>query len=164
MEDKRVINLKKYFVFAAFLFVLILSVNSFSKEGEIDRIIITDAKQLKGIWEALNIYQETSRQERINTYISPLPDSKEFESKDEHQERVNNIKKIYERRVEEGFKKEIRNEQRLKSMVFRLKFSYTPYDINQTPYRHEEERKVERRTLSTKYIKIPAAWIQEFKM
>ena len=154
-------NFKIFFVLSTLLFIFLLSVNSFSKEGSIDTITITDAKQLKGLWEALYIYQETPRQERINTYIPPMPNSEEFESKYAHQEQVNKIKKIYERRVEESLKKEIANEQRFKNMVFKLKLSYN--DMDSASYKNEETMKVDRKTLSTKYFKIPGAWFQEFQ-
>ncbi len=162
------ITFKRYFILSV-LFLLILSINLFSKE-ETDRITITDAKQLKGIWEAFYTYQEIPRQERIKTYIPPLPDIEEFESKEEHQKRVNDIKGVYERRIEGNIKNDINNEQKFKNTVFKIEFLYTPddNDINKglniaKSYKHIEETKVQRTTLSTKYVKIPVAWLQEFQ-
>ncbi len=115
---------KKYFIFLSLCFLSTLLVSSFAQE--VEKITITDAKQLKGIWEAFYLYQETPRQERINTFRPPLPENKEFESRNDYQERVNGIKGVYERRVEESLKREINNEQKFKNAVFALKFTYTP--------------------------------------
>ena len=116
---------KKYFVLLGLLFLSILLVNS--SATEVEKITITDAKQLKGIWEALYTYQQTPRQKRIDTFWLPLLEKREFESENEYQERVDGVKVVYERRVEKNLKKEIRNEQKFKNTVFVLKFTHIPY-------------------------------------
>jgi hypothetical protein len=124
---------KKYFIFLGLLFLSILLVDSFAKKTE--KTTVTDARQLKGIWEALYTYQETARQERINTHIPPLPKRKEFESGQEYKNRINNIKGIYTRRVEKNLKREISNEQEFKNTVFTLRFTYNPYITTQDSMR-----------------------------
>ena len=125
---------RKYFVLLGLFFLSILLVNSLAKE-EVERITITDAKQLRGIWEALYIYQETSRQERIDAHLPNLPEKEEFESHEEYKKRVNNIQEIYERRMERNLKREIRNEQKFKNMVFTFELTHIPYLVTQDSMR-----------------------------
>lgn len=119
---------KRKFIFLGLFFLFVFFVHSFAIFAIEEEIInITDAKQLKGIWEALYIYQQIPKQKRIDTFRPPLPKKEEFESNNKYQERVEDIKMVYEKRVEENLKREIKNEQEFKNKVFTLKVTYTPY-------------------------------------
>lgn len=164
------INPKKHLILTVLFLLLILSIKLSAKEMQTEPITITDAKQLKGVWEAFYLCQEIPRQERVRTYVPPFPQKEEFESKQDYQRRIDRIKNVYERRVEEKIKMEINNERNLKNMVFKINFLYTPkYDPSnvtptskmEKPYRHKEETKVQRTTFTSKYFKTPIACMQE---
>lgn len=121
--------MRKYLISFGLFFLLTLFINSSATEESAN---ITDAKQLKGIWEAFNLYQETARQERINTLRLPLPEREEFESEEEYEARINHLNEIYKRRVEKTLKKEISNEQNFRDTVFKLELTHIPYTSSQS--------------------------------
>jgi len=88
-----------------------------------DALLIKDARSLKGIWEAQYTFGKTTALQRAEIPRLWLPEQKEFETKEEYQQRVDIVKQIYRHNKLAKVKEQEKRAEEFSNQIFSLVFT-----------------------------------------